>query len=268
MSSTTPPVSEMQRTFAEFLASAPATPPPTALLGSLAHAVQPATARLGIYKNNVFVRLVDALAANYPAVARLVGDEFFRFAALEYLAERPTRERTLLHFGADFAQFLEGFEPAASVPYLPDVARLEHFYLLAYHAAEAEPIDERTFCALVGDSESDPQVALHPSASLFSSAYPVSRIWELNVNGANLEQEVNIPGGREFLLVIRPRATVEVRRVSKGAFAALVAILAGRSYEHALDAGSCYAPRGNVHRHLRALADGESFCHPAPQKTR
>lgn len=34
--------------------------------------------RYAVYRNNVIVSLIQALAANFPSIERLVGDEFFQ----------------------------------------------------------------------------------------------------------------------------------------------------------------------------------------------
>ncbi|MBP0650496.1 putative DNA-binding domain-containing protein, partial [Mycobacterium tuberculosis] len=39
---------------------------------------RPAGRRFAVYRNNVVVSLIDALAARFPVVAMLVGDAFFR----------------------------------------------------------------------------------------------------------------------------------------------------------------------------------------------
>ena len=96
-------------------------------------------ARLAVYRNNVVVSLTDALAAAYPAVLSLVGERFFKAAAGVYVRAEPPRSPVLITYGQSFAQFLEGFAPAAKLPFLADVARLERLWLEAYHAADAAP---------------------------------------------------------------------------------------------------------------------------------
>src|SRR5207237_5824239 len=95
----------------------------------LARGLAPAR-RLGIYRNNMFDSLTAALAAVYPTVAALVGDGFFRFAAHEYIVAHPSRSGNLHDFGGELPGFLGRFEPAHSLPYLPDCARLDW----AWHA--------------------------------------------------------------------------------------------------------------------------------------
>jgi hypothetical protein len=93
-----------------------------------------------------------------------------------------------------------------------------------------------------------------------TSTFPVSRIWELNVQSSTIEGKQRIPGGAENLLIVRPRATVEVRRISRGAHAALAALEQGFSIAEALAAGAEADPGTDLGRHLLSLADGETFC--------
>ncbi len=83
---------------------------------ALAHLVtQPGFA---IYRNTVLKGCIDALQANFPAVARLVGDEWFRAAAAVYARRELPSAPILLSYGRTFPEFLAGFEPAdgASLP--------------------------------------------------------------------------------------------------------------------------------------------------------
>ena len=61
---------------------------------------QPAFA---VYRNTVMKGCIDALQANYPAVTRLVGEEWFRAAAAVYVRESLPADATLLRYGANFA---------------------------------------------------------------------------------------------------------------------------------------------------------------------
>lgn len=255
-----PELRDIQRSFTEFLLAAPGTRPVATLCNTIREPTVSAERRLAIYKNNVYTQLIEALRDSYPAVHRLTGPPFFRFAATEYLIAHPPRSPTLLACGADFPAFLESFEPANSVPYLPDVARLERLYLEAYHAAEALPLAKAAFAKHLSERMTQPALLLHPSARLMTSPFPVSRIWEVNVRSSTFEGKQKIPGGAENLLIVRPRATVEVRRVSRGAYAAVAALEQGLSIHDALVAGAETDPGIDLDRHLLSLADGGTFC--------
>ena len=58
-------------------------------------------------------------------VRLLVGEEFFRaMAQIHVRAHRP-RSPLMFEYGDELPDFIAGFPPAADVPYLADVARLE-----------------------------------------------------------------------------------------------------------------------------------------------
>lgn len=252
-------LTDIQRSFTEFLLSAPGTSATPVLRAAIRAKGIPPEILLAIYKNNVYTQLGGALRDSYPAVHRLTGNDFFRFAATEYMLAYPPRSPTLLGYGKQFPDFLEGFGPAGSVPYLPDVARLEQLYLESYHAAEAIPLPKAAFSLYLLEGVTQPALRLHPSARLMASPYPVSRIWELNVQSSAIEGKQRIPGGAEYLLIVRPHATVEVRRISRGAHAALTAIAQGFSVAEALAIGIESEPELNLVTHLLSLAEGETF---------
>src|SRR5450830_2078243 len=79
--------------------------------------------RFAVYRNNVHGSLINALASAYPVTLQLVGDEFFRAMAGCYVQANPPSSPVISAYGATFSSFIQGFEPAASVPYLADVAR-------------------------------------------------------------------------------------------------------------------------------------------------
>lgn len=108
--------------------------------------------RFAVHRNNIIVSLVDALADTFPVVQAMVGTEFFRAMAREFVFVRPPSSPVLAHYGEGFAEFVEGFEPAACLPYLPDLARLELLRVEVYHA-------------------------LHPIERVLRSRYAVVSLW-------------------------------------------------------------------------------------------
>jgi len=135
--------------------------------------------RYAVYRNNVTVALIDALADTYPVVQQLVGEDFFRAMARLYAQAHPPRSRVMAFYGKGFADFIARFPPAASVPYLADVARLEMAYVGAYHAADAQPMPAGQVQALLADPQQLEalRVAVHPSVHIVRSRYAIVNIW-------------------------------------------------------------------------------------------
>ena len=70
--------------------------------------------RLDIYRNTFIAALTKALRLNFPAVLRLVGDEFFDAAARIFIEAHPPKSAWLDAYGGEFPAFLAAF-PASVV---------------------------------------------------------------------------------------------------------------------------------------------------------
>jgi hypothetical protein len=156
----------------------------------------PAAPAFAVYRNTVIKGLIDALQANYPAVARLVGEEWFRAAAALYVRANLPRVPMLLEYGDRFPLFLETFAPAAELPYLPAVARLDRFWSEA-HVARDEPPLERF------DGR---RVRPHAATRWAWFSLPAYSIWSRTREGdADLG---DVEWRAEGALITRPRDTV------------------------------------------------------------
>lgn len=185
--------------------------------------------RFAVYRNNVQSSLINALGDSYPVVAQLVGEEFFRAMAAVFIQAQPPHSPLMSLYGEDFADFIESFEPTFSVPYLADVARLEHLRTVAYHAADASPIsaEEITAALSAPDSLSELRFGLHPSLRLLDSSHAVVAIWaahqhDATLEGINLHQE-------QYALVLRNCLDVEVFALEHGASVFIRQLLDGQA---------------------------------------
>jgi len=161
--------------------------------------------RFAIYRNNVHRGLGDALIAAYPVVAKLVGEEFFRAMAQSFFRAEKARAASLALYGAGFADFIDGFDAAASVPYLSDMARLERARLEALHAADDAVTTAEMLQGIVNDLASVAFVR-HSACFLVRSGFPIHVIWQCQQEGAEKRPIVQC---RENILITRPDMTVQ-----------------------------------------------------------
>lgn len=186
-----------------------------------------------VYRNNVMSGLTAALAAGFPAVQAIVGEDFFAALAQAYIRQHPPRSPVLLEYGDGFGDFIAGFAPAADLSYLPDVARLEAAYTQVFHAADAAPasgleqIDAQRLDRL--------RLRLHPAVALIRSAYPVATIWLMNT-GALPPDEITDWQGEDCLLC-RPALGVSLLRLAPGQAAVIAALQSGPDFTAAAAAG-------------------------------
>lgn len=173
--------------------------------------------RFAVYRNNVQASLINALADSYPVVQQLVGEEFFRAMAAIFIRSQPPQSPLMSRYGETFADFIARFEPIAGVPYVADVARLEYLRVLAYHAADAQPIRPEHVSAALANPQTlgGLTFGLHPSLNLLDSGFAVVAIWaahqqEQNLAGIGLNQG-------QHALVLRNGLDVEVFALDAGA---------------------------------------------------
>jgi len=186
------------------------------------------TPRLAVYRNNVVSSLIDALAQTFPVVQELVGVPFFRAMTAVFVRQAPPRSRVLARYGEAFPTFIEEFQPARTVPYLADVARLEMARVRAYHAADAEPVAAAALSAALagGDRIGELRIVCHPSVAIVGSAFAVASLWSAH-QGEGEVGDVD-PDDAQAALVLREGLDVLVIRVSPGAAEFVAAILQGR----------------------------------------
>ncbi|MGH8033086.1 MAG: DNA-binding domain-containing protein [Luteimonas sp.] len=233
-----------QRSFAsallEPLADAPA--------GLRAASGNDARRRFAVYRNNLTVSLIDALAESFPVVRALVGAEFFAAMARERLRVDPPRSPILNDYGDGFADFIASFAPAASVRYLADMARLERLRVQAYHAADADPLPTDAWQALLAAPErlAAVRVTLHPACRWLASRFAVHALWLAHQHSdaaATVDADAAVIGttlaaldveAGEDVLVVRPQWDVQMIALPPGGIAWLDALRDGASLGAAL----------------------------------
>lgn len=143
-------------------------------------ATQPAFA---VYRNTAMKACIDALAANFPTVERLVGSDWFRAVAARYVAAHPPCDGRLLCYGTGFAAFLDDTLAAvgasADLPYLADVAQLDQAWREAHAAADAPVRDAAALAALAPEQLAQTVLRPHPAARWhWSASTPAFAIWQ------------------------------------------------------------------------------------------
>jgi hypothetical protein len=193
--------------------------------------------RLDVYRNTLIGALTTTLRLSYPAVHRLVGPEFFAAGARIFIKAEPPKGAYLDEYGAGFPDFLAYFPQAASLPYLPDVGRLEWAVSRALHAADAEPLDLARLSNVDAADQGRVVFVPHPSISFVRADYPVDAIWR-----AVLAQDdaavaaIDLGSGPVWLLVQRRDTGIDVMRISAREWRFATQLCSGRPLQAALDA--------------------------------
>lgn len=187
-----------------------------------------ANRRLSVYRNTFASTLIRAMRLSCPAVNRLVGTAFFDAAVREYIAVRPPHSSYLDEFGGDFADFLEQFRPARSVPYLPDVARLEWAVSRGLHAPDAPALGAAEVGIVDPADHERIRFHPHPSVSLVHSRFPVDEIWRSVLDSDDARLAAIDPGsGAVWVIVQRHESGIRVDRLEATTWRFLDDLFAG-----------------------------------------
>jgi len=216
-----------------------------------------AVRRYNVYRNNVTVSLIDALAAVYPAVQRITGVDFFRAMARFHIRATPPTSPLLFEYGRDFPSFIERYEHARSMPWLADTARIERAWLDAYHAADAEPLSPAALAAVPPDRVGDLVLAPHPATRIVCSQFAAVTIFAANRGSA--------PAGRidaalpEDALITRPALDVVVRHLPPGGAAFLTQLMSGHSLGEAAACALETSPAFDIASNIAGIIEAGAF---------
>ena len=228
--------------------------PPSAVVGPNG---KTARKRYNVYRNNVTVSLINALAAVFPATQRITGPDFFRAMARFHVRATPPTSPLLFEYGREFPAFIQCYEYAQSMPWLADVALIERAWLDAYHAADAEPLEPQALASIPPERLAGTVLTPHPATRVLRSRFPAVTIFAANRSEG--------PVGRvdstepEDALVTRPALEVIVRRLPPGGAVFLTQLIAGEPLGAAVATALAESPDFDVPANITGMLEAGAF---------
>ncbi|GGF42666.1 DUF2063 domain-containing protein [Aliidongia dinghuensis] len=216
-----------------------------------------AIGRYNVYRNNVTVSLIDALAAIFPATQRITGIEFFRAMARFHVRATPPTSPLLFEYGRDFPDFIAQYQYAAAMPYLADTARIERAWLDAYHAADLPPLLPGALAAIAPDLLPNVVFVPHPATRIIRSPFAAVSIFAANRADGPIKRIESVTP--EDALVTRPDQEVAIRRLPPGGAAFLLELLAGRSLGEAAAVAIDDTPAFDLPLNIAGMIEAGAF---------
>ena len=201
----------------------------------------PSIKRFNVYRNNIMVSLTEAIVDTYPVVSQLVGEEFATAMARVYVGDHLPSSPVLLEYGEGYGGFIAGFEPAQSLPFLADIAKLEWAWMRAYHARDETPLSIESLGEIAQDELLKTGLVLCQSVQLLRSNYPIASIWAAHQEGRNGEELENVVEQAECVLVNRPLWNVEVRVLEPSTHAFFSSLHTGFPLGISIDKGNTFS---------------------------
>ena len=210
--------------------------------------------RFDVYRNNVAVSLTEALETGFPAIAKLLGGENFKAIAGMFLRQYPPGSPLMMHYGAEFPDFLSGLEQLGHLGYLGDVARLELALRRAYHAADAPPIAPEALAEIPPMDLADVRLQFAPAVELLCSPWPVHAIWAFNMAKGPKPQAI-----AQDVLVLRPEFDPEPHALAPGARTCVLALMRGETLGVAAELGAEASEKFDFSGLLTLLLSGNAI---------
>jgi hypothetical protein len=131
----------------------------------------PVETRLGIYRHAYAARLVDALRANYPAMAKLLGEGQFDELGHAYVASHDSHFFSVRQYGNEFSS-------AMPTDFLQELARWEWTIADVFDAADAAPVMAASLVGIAPEQWSDLHFSFHPSARRLTLVTNAPQVWK------------------------------------------------------------------------------------------
>jgi hypothetical protein len=195
---------------------------------------------LQAYQANAGALAERALAAAYPTVMQLLGDESFAGMARAYWHHHAPVLGDVARWGAELPTFIQAAEQLAEEPYLADVARLDWAVHMAQSAADG-PAAPQDLALLASADPATLWLHLQPGTALVVSAHPVVAIWQAH-HLADRDDSARFAPVRQALAeqqaANRPGVAPGLACAGAGAGAGRSAVCAGRAAGPAHGAGA------------------------------
>lgn len=149
-----------------------------------------AAALLQVYRDAYLLRLIEALADDHPALAKLLGEDAFAALTRAYAAAHPSRHPSIRWFGAKLPGFLGQTPPWAERPWLAELAAFERSLRDAFDAADAAPIGLEAMAAVAPEAWPGLRFRFLPSLRRLDLAWSVARTWKEDAAPERLDAPV------------------------------------------------------------------------------
>ena len=163
---------------------------------------------------------------------RLLGSDYFRHLAKEYVIDNLPNSPVMAEYGKSFSKFILSNAVIKNLPYLADVAKLEYSIGEAYHAPNAPIVTLSDFEKIGASRLFNSQVTLHPSVACFHSNYPIVDIWKTNMHDREVKSITLL--NAEDILVSRPYFEILIESLPVGAVSFIRQLSDGKSMSEAV----------------------------------
>jgi hypothetical protein len=218
-----------------------------------------ARARLQIYANAYFSRLLEVMKEDYRATRAVMDESEFENLLADYLAAYPPTEPSITYAGRYFPDFLNGHSVSLLSPFAGELALLERAILEAFVGPDNDPLDSATIRLVSPEQWPMLPIKTGPNVHVLDFEWRVEAVLRAVEAGAAWEE----PERRaNSILVWRRDSEVHYRELEYGERAGLALAVEGGIFSEICEAiakevGNSKEPAALINRLLgRWIGDG------------
>jgi hypothetical protein len=137
-----------------------------------------AEARLDVYRNAYFARLLEVFHLDYPALHTLLGDDEFMLLTRRYVDANPSQFRSIRWFGNNLAAFLAQRKPYADNSILAEMARFEWLLTEAFDATDEAVMPLEEMAAIPFDKWPEMSFRMHTAVKKVDFQWNITQLWK------------------------------------------------------------------------------------------
>ena len=134
--------------------------------------------RLAIYADAYRLRLLEALATDYPGLHTVLGDDEFDAMGRAYITAHPSVHFSLRWYGDRMSEFLALVEPYSKYPAFAEMATFEWAKSDAFDAADAALCSVADMAAIPPDAWPGLGFVVHSSLRRLDLRWNVPTVWK------------------------------------------------------------------------------------------
>ncbi|MBS0394720.1 MAG: putative DNA-binding domain-containing protein [Proteobacteria bacterium] len=200
--------------------------PPAALAAAV---LPPAGERLGIYAEAYRLRLAEALATQFPALAARAGSEPFAALARAFIAATPSVHRSLRDYGAGLGAWLAAGAADEEQALRAELAEFEWRLAAAFDAAPGAAAGPADLATVAPQDWPALRFRAVPSLQRLATTTPAVAAWRAHRDASGASPAAT-RGARVEWLIVRPALETQFRSLPGDEAGALDRLLAGASF--------------------------------------
>jgi hypothetical protein len=142
----------------------------------------PAAIRIGIYSDGYYLRLLEILQLDYPALHTVLGDENFDKLGRAFIAAHPSHFRSVRWFAYALADFMRHTPPYNAQAALIELAQFEWLLAESFDAKDVKALTLEDMSTIAADAWPSLCFKLHPSLRTMNMHWNTVPIWKVIKN--------------------------------------------------------------------------------------